>query len=224
MTRAGIILIASLTATQLTTLRFTSDADAAKTLKLSSDDVALLRQSGVLATVAPKRPIPQAFGDHPVPQSVAEDAEARSSLRREGLRELDIEIGETVGAFQAEGDGFWFGKSFYAAEGDSGTGAIGFLSGKGDYSFLTIPEIQRASVSALEVTDSTILAGLVHRGERGVRSLGLLEYDRKTRRAITHAVTAAVHTIRRLANGIFVGTTDGPYLVRRGEIIRLDWR
>ena len=45
-------------------------------------------------------------------------------------------------------------------------GAIGRLTGTGDYQFLRIPELRDWSVSAIFVAGDTVWAGLVHRGER----------------------------------------------------------
>jgi len=171
--------------------------------------VTLLRSRSVLAAFPARLVVPELFNTYPVPQTYKVNADAHADLRAQGLRELDIGLGEQVGALQAEGGGYWFGKAIYNAEGERGRGGVGFLSSSGAYSFLDIPVVRRWSVTALIVETDTIWASLVNNGERLDTSGGLLEYDRKTKRVTIHTVPAVIHTMVRLNRQIFLGTQDG---------------
>jgi hypothetical protein len=82
-----------------------------------------------------------------------------ADLKAQGVSERDIQIGETVGAFAFENGGYWFGKPFYAGEGEAGRGDIGFVSKDGHYRMLNIAELRTRSVSAIYVEPKVIWAG-----------------------------------------------------------------
>jgi hypothetical protein len=168
--------------------------------------------------------VPELFYTFPIPQSVASNAKARAELRAQGLSERDIGIGESVSAVAPGPNGYWFGKSVYNAEGESGQGGIGFLSNDGKYTMLDLPTLRTASVSALLVEGNTIWAGMFHRGERTRTSRGLLRYDRQSARARTFAVPGIIHVIVSLGNRLFIGTNEGPYMLTDDVVTRLVWK
>lgn len=212
-------------AQQIPSLTIAGDADAARLLQLSVSDIALLRSRGVLATEVPRPKVPEAFDTFPIPQSVPENAEARSELRARGSNERDIHIGESVGAWMAADNGFWFGKSFYSGEGERGHGGVGFLSKDGKYTMLEVPALRRWSVSGLLVEPDAIWAGMFRFGELANSSQGLLRYDRNTKRSRIFLVPGIIHTLLRLRNDLFIGTDQGPYvLLRDGKLTRLLWK
>lgn len=217
----AILLMA---AQQIPRVTITSDADALAKLQLSVDDVAMLRSRGVLAAVQPQLQLPEIFSRFPIPQSVPRNAEARAGLRAKGLNERDIEIGETVGAFAAEGTGYWFGKSFYNGEGERGSGGIGFVSDRGAYAMLAEPSLRQVSVSSLLVDRDAIWAGIVNHAERGDVARGLARYDRTSKRLQTFPVPNVIHSIVRLDSRVFMGTNDGPYLLKSEMLTRLVWK
>lgn len=220
-----IVVLMLAAAQQIPSLTLAGDADAARLLQLSVSDVALLRSRGVLATQVARPSVPEAFYTFPIPQSVRRNAEVRAELRARGINERDIDIGESVGALMAGDNGFWFGKSFYNAEGATGQGDIGFLSKDGKYTMLEVPALRRWSVSGLLVDPDAIWAGMVHRGELADSSQGLLRYDRNTKRSRTFPVPGIIHTLLRLDKNLFIGTDQGPYvLLRDDKLTRLLWK
>lgn len=223
MWRIVVILMVA-AAPQLPSITIVGDGDAVGLLQLSREDVALLRSRGVLATNVETPPVPELFYRFPIPQSVAANAKARAELRAQGLHERDIGIGDSVGAFAVGDSGYWFGKSVYNAEGESGRGGIGFLSKDGNYTMLDTPTLRTSSVSALLVESEAIWAGIFYRGEQGDTARGLLRYDRKTNRARTFAVPAIIHTILRVDKRLFIGTHQGPYMLKNDTLTRLVWK
>lgn len=223
MWRIVVVLMVA-TAQQIPGITIAGDADAVRLLQLSSNDVALLRSRGVLATTSARPQIPDLFYTFPIPQSMASNAKARADLRAQGVNERDIGIGELVSAFAAEGNGYWFGKSIYNAEGESGQGGIGFLSRDGAYTMLDVPSLRTSSVSALLVESDAIWAGMVHRGERARTALGLLRYDRRTKRTRTFALPSVIHGIVRIDKRLFMGTNQGPYMLKDDTLTRLVWK
>jgi hypothetical protein len=218
------LLAMVLVAGQSSSVSIQSDADAVRVLGISAADVRALRAAGVLKTTAAPRPVPPLFEQYPVPQALAVNAEARAKLKAQGAAEHDIEIGEMVGAFADESNGYWFGKTFYDAEGDSGRGDIGYLSRDGKYSMLNLPELRRWSVSALLVEPNAIWAGMIHRGEGPDLGHGILRFDRKTKRVTVYPLSAPIHTLARAGDRLFAGTDRGPFMLKDDVVTRLLWR
>lgn len=218
----AVLLAAAVQAIPVVTI--TSDADAARVLELTAAQVARLRAEGVTSVDPPPQPVPDRFYAFPLPQSQPDNAKARAALRAQGVDERRIGIGEAVGAFVAEGDDYWFGKSFYNAEGETGRGALGVLKKDGTYTLFELPELRQSSVSALAVDPDAVWAGLVHHGERADTGRGLLRYDRNTRRRARYAVPGVIHRIVRIDARVFLGTTEGPYMLGGGALTRLGWK
>lgn len=204
-------------------VQVSNDEEASRVIKVPVPGIARLRDLGLLGDTPPRLIVPELFSIYPVPQSMKVNVDGRADLKKQGVPEKDIGIGESVGAFQAEADGYWFGKSFYNAEGEVGQGAIGFLSRNGRYSLLEIPALRKWSVSALLVERDRILAGLVHRGESGESAGGLLIYNRKTRRAEVRDVPHVIHGIAESPTGILLGTREGLLVMRDGGLTRVVW-
>lgn len=219
-----LLLALLISAQQLPSLTVAGDADAARVLNLSQAEVASLRDHGVLSRQKTVGAVPEIFFQFPVPQSLSQNAKARADLKAQGATEREIDIGERAGAFVAEDGGYWFGKSFYDAEGDTGRGDIGFITKDGRYSMLGIPALRRWSVSALSVERDAIWAGMVHRGESGVSGSGVLRYDRATKRTTTYRTPGVIHSIARTSDRIFIGTSQGPYMLSDGTVTRLLWK
>lgn len=95
--------------------------------------------------------------------------------------EDDIFETEGIGPYQIVEDHFWFGKSFYDGEGRSGIGGFGYFDPEAKrYVLFSPPEIIPWSVSALFVDERNIWLGLMHQGEWGDSSAGLLKYHRNS--------------------------------------------
>jgi hypothetical protein len=222
MWRIAVVLL--LAAQPLPSITINGDADAARILQLSASDAARLRSSGVLATRKTAPPAPDVFFKYPVPQSVAANAKARAELRAQGVAEREIHLGDSVSVFAESDGGYWFGKAIKNYEGESGRGAIGFLTKDGRYTMLELPALQTSSVSAILAEPDAIWAGMYRQAERSQTARGLLRYDRQSQTARTFPVPYIIHTIVRAGTRVFVGTVGGPYMISGDTVTRLVWK
>lgn len=222
MWRTAVVLL--LAAQQLPSITINGDADAARILQLSANDVARLRSSGVLATRKTVPPLPEVFFKYPVPQSVAANAKARAEIRAQGVDEREIHLGDSVSAFAESDGGYWFGKAIKNYEGGSGRGAIGFLTKDGRYTMLELPALRTASVSAILAEPDAIWAGMYRQAERSQTAQGLLRCDRKSQTTRTLPVPDMIHTIVRVGTRVFIGTVAGPYIISDDTVTRLVWK
>ena len=222
MWRIAVVLL--LVAQQLPSITINGDADAARIFQLSASDAARLRSSGVLATRKTAPPVPDLFFKYPVPQSVAANAKARAEIRAQGIAEREIHLGDSVSVFAELGGGYWFGKAIKNYEGESGRGAIGFLTKDGSYTMLELPALRTASVSAILAEPDAIWAGMYRQAERSQTAQGLLRYDRTSQTTRTFPVPGIIHTIVRAGTRVFVGTVGGPYIISDHAVTRLVWK
>ena len=104
---------------------------------------------------------------------------AQLAAARHGLISDDIQ--DSIGPWQQDGQQIWFTKNFYDGEGSSGVGGFGYfdLNDKSLH-MLQPPEIADWSVSAIDVEPDAVWMALIHNGEYGGSSGGLLRYDRQT--------------------------------------------
>lgn len=150
----------------------------------------------------------------PLPQSSYEEfARARPARVADGYDKEGTTIDEEIGPFVSASDGVWFGKTFYDGEGTTGVGGIGVVTATG-YRLLRIPELFDWSVSALMIEPETIWIGRVLHPEGGDASGGLLEYDRRSAKAVVHDVPDVITSIARVEGALFVETTHGLYMLR----------
>ena len=89
---------------------------------------------------------------------------------------------------------------------------------------LDTPLVRQWSVSATLVEKDSVFAGLVDRGENGVRSGGLLRYHRASRRVTLYSVPDPIHSLARVGGGTFLGTTRGVYLLKDSAFTRIVYR
>lgn len=76
------------------------------------------------------------------------------------------------------------------------------------------------SVSALLVEDDSVWAGLVNYPEGAGRSGGLVRYDLSTHNVTRYYVPDLVLTMIRQDNALFIGTSNGLYILRDGHVTR----
>jgi hypothetical protein len=87
-----------------------------------------------------------------------------------------------IGPWQIDGNTLWFGTTFYAGEGGTGIGGLGFFDPlRRQFSIVSSPEISNYSVSAINVQPDSVWLALESRGEYGNTGEGVLRYDRTTR-------------------------------------------
>jgi hypothetical protein len=209
-------------------LEFTSDEDARRVLGVSAMGLATLRERGVIAggAATPEQPdldeLRERVRQHRPPTSTYRElARARPKMVAPPYDDPGFwMIEEEIGTVQAEGDGIWFGKTFYNGEGATGVGDIGYLDANNRLRMLHLREAADWSIDSMLVEKDTIWAGLTARPEGADYSGGLLEYSRRTRRATVHTIPDVIGTIVRADDGLFVRTSYGVYVLRQGRLTR----
>jgi hypothetical protein len=84
----------------------------------------------------------------------------------------------------------------------------------------SIPELADWSVSALYVEDDAVWAGLVNHPEGAGRSGGLVRYEPATGNVTRYNVPDIVVTMNRQNDRLFIGTSNGLYILRDGRFSR----
>jgi hypothetical protein len=194
-------------------------------VKLESDRAAFattaeaaraIAQAEALADADPMRDL-----QHEAPESTVEEL---NRWRGDEIREHRTggEIHEQVGPTQVVGGRVWFGKTFYDGEGSTGVGAIGYYDRLAKaFTLFRPPELVRWSVSAILVEENVVWAGLMRRPEGASFSGGLMRYDLSANRADVFPVEHVIRTIARGAGGLRLGSTEGVYTVRNGNLTHL---
>lgn len=119
-------------------------------------------------------------------------------------------LAENIGPFQVAEKRLWFGKTFYDAEGMAGMGGFGYFDTEaGKYALYSPPEVRRWSVSAILIERDAIWLALVHRGEYGDNSGGVLRWDRGSGKVTRFAMPAVTSVITRYRNKLYFATSDG---------------
>jgi hypothetical protein len=204
-------------------IEFESDDEAARTLGVSKQDLIQLRDSNAFSARDPndaprsERSLPSLFDQYPLPQSsYSEFAKSRPWRVQEGYDERSTTIEEYVGAYQVVGDRIWFGKQFYDGEGYSGVGGVGYLEATGRYTFLPIPDIVNWSTSAILTEGAVVWLARVAGGEGAAIPGDLVRYAITSRRMVRYRIPDVIHSIVRLGDTTFLGTTHGLYVIRNG--------
>lgn len=135
-------------------------------------------------------------------------------LRRNPSRR-PLEIENRIGPYEMEGSRLWFASTFYDGEGMSGLGAIGtFDAGTRKYEMRFFPEIVCWPGSALRLDGDDVWVGLARRPGGAVYGGRLLRYNRKTHSARTYPVKDVIYTIDRVGGALYLGTSQGLYVLR----------
>ena len=88
------------------------------------------------------------------------------------------------------------------------------------FTFFSIPELADWSVSAVLVEADAVWAGLVNYPEGADRSGGLIRYDLSSRSVTRYDVPDIVLTMIRHDNALFIGTSNGLYILRDSRFTR----
>ncbi len=124
-------------------------------------------------------------------------------------------LGTQIVSFQLEGRRIWFGLTFGETEGFTGVGGIGYFdTERRDYRLTYMREIADWSTSAILVEPGAIWLGLEGAAGPG----GLARYDRRTREVLRYRIPAHVNVIRRFGDRLYLGTSDGIYVVADGKV------
>ena len=157
----------------------------------------------------------------PLPQSTYDQfAQARPQRVRDGYSRAST-IDERVSAHQVVGDRIWFGKAFYDGEGTTGVGGLGYFDTRSkQFTIFSISELADWSISALFVESDAVWAGLVNYPEGAGHSGGLIRYDLSTRNVTRYNLPDIVLTMIRQNNALFIGTSNGLYVLRDDRFTR----
>jgi hypothetical protein len=89
------------------------------------------------------------------------------------------------------------------------------------YDMRYLPEIAPWSGSAILLDDGDLWIGLMRRPEGNDYGAGLLRYNTATGAPTKYAVADYIHTIDRLGDTIYCGTSHGLYTVRGNQVTQL---
>ena len=132
------------------------------------------------------------------------------------------EIEDDIGPFVLDRNKIWFASTFYDGEGVSGVGAIGsFDISTRKYDMRYLPEIAPWSGSAILLDGGDLWIGLMRRPEGADYGAGLLRYNITTGAVAKYAVADYIHTIDRLGDTLYCGTSHGLYTVRGNKVTQL---
>ena len=142
----------------------------------------LIRQDGAEGVLTIEEQSGNQIQPYPLPQSTYDEfAAARPQRVANGYVRNGTKIDERIGPWKLEGGQFWFGKTFYDGEGNTGVGGFGYFSAADrTYHLFAPPEVKGWSVSAIDVGPNAVWMALVENGEYGGSSGGLLRYDRRS--------------------------------------------
>jgi hypothetical protein len=158
-----------------------------------------------------------ATGEFQVTEDTAEVVEHKNG-RKFRLKQVVGE--EHIGPWQVESTKLWFGKTFYDGEGMTGKGGFGYFDAeKRGFQMFSPDAMKRASVSSILVEAVRIWFGLVHNGEYGPSSMGMIEYDRSTEKTRKIDVAGVIHGIARYGEKIVMATEFGA-VVWDGQKVR----
>lgn len=86
---------------------------------------------------------------------------------------------------------------------------------------LDTPLVRQWCVSAALVEQDSVFAGLIDHGENGPKSGGLLRYHRASRRVTLYSVPDPIHSLARVDDITFLGTSRGAYRLKDGAFTRI---
>ncbi len=156
--------------------------------------------------------------DHELPQSNPDQwaavrpqiVQGRARLEQSHIKIDQSQIKEEIGPHQATEGRLWLGKTFYDAEGETGIGGFGYFDpDERKFTVFSPPEIYDWSVSALRVEPEAVWLALVHRGEYGDSSGGLLRWDRASHDVRRYELPWIAHAVTRYAGRLYLATDDG---------------
>jgi hypothetical protein len=158
---------------------------------------------------------------------LSEYLKLRPETVQTGWKPLQESIQEALGPHQLSRGKLWFGKTFYDAEGLSGAGGFGYFDpATRRYRIFSPPEIRRWSVSAILVEPENVWLGLMHRGEYGDTSGGVLHWDRVGAKARSFKIEAITTGLARYNGRLYLATTEGAAILTGARIRRffVDYR
>lgn len=136
-----------------------------------------------------------------------------------GYKAHNTHIGQGIGPFQLNGNKIWFGTVFYDGEGHTGVGGIGFFDlAENRLKVSYYKEIADWSASALYVEQDSIWLGLAGHPEGSSYPGGLIRYDRRSGSFRNYDVPGIIYFIKKRADALWMGTTDGISILRKGRI------
>ena len=127
---------------------------------------------------------------------------------------------EQIGPHQVQGGLFWFGKTFFAEEGWTGTGGFGYFDpATASYHLYAPPEISNWSVSAILVEPDCVWLALYLRGEYGNYPGGLLRWDRNTQAVRRWEMPWIATGMVRSGDAICLSLTNGIAVLRGDRLV-----
>jgi hypothetical protein len=133
-----------------------------------------------------------------------------------------LEIENDIGPVAMDGSTVWFANRFYDGEGTSGVGAVGHFDLRTHkFEMRYLPEIAAWSGSAIRPDGDDLWIGLMRQPEGAAFGGGLLRYNLKTGSVLRFEIPDYIYTIDRVGDAVYCGTSNGLYIVRRGEVTHM---
>jgi hypothetical protein len=133
-----------------------------------------------------------------------------------------LEIENNLGPFAIAGNKIWYANSFYDGEGTSGVGAIGeFDIATHSFHIAYLSQIVPWSGSAIFLDGSDLWIGLMRQPEGAAYGAGLLRYNVETRAVKEFPIKDYIHTLDRIGDTLYCGTSHGLYTIRNEKVTQL---
>ena len=141
----------------------------------------------------------------------------RSSGRRYSVPGKDC---GAIGPWHVEGGRFWFGRTFYAGEGYSGTGGFGYFDvATRRFETFSSREFTTPAASAIHVQPDAVWVALVTHGEYGHYGEGVIRYDRQLRTYQRFDIGAEVgNKFIELGERLLLTTDHNLLIFHNGEV------
>ena len=158
---------------------------------------------------------------YPLPRPTYETFAQSRRLRVSDGYKSSVEFDDHIGPHALEGSNLWFGKSFYDGEGITGIGGFGYFdTAEKKYHLYAPPEIAEYSVSAIHVDADAIWMALIHNGEYGGSSGGLLRFDRKSSAIRKFELPDIGLQFLRTGEKILLATNSGIAVIFQEQVTR----
>ncbi|HLG57879.1 MAG TPA: hypothetical protein VI485_21215 [Vicinamibacterales bacterium] len=140
--------------------------------------------------------------------------------RRQQRHSLPPSGCDRIGPWALDGDRLWFGKTFYAGEGGTGTGGFGYFDANTrQYQIFSPREITPSSASAIFVQPDAVWVALLTRQEYGDHGQGLLRYDRRSQTTTRFDIAGSIgRRFIQCGDRIALTLDDGIIVIRDGHV------
>jgi hypothetical protein len=148
----------------------------------------------------------------------------RSIVERRGQRQqrhhMPPSMCDRIGPWAIDGNRFWFGKTFYSGEGNTGTGGFGYFDADTRRFTLLAPHaVTRSAASAILIQPDAIWLALAYYGEYNNTGRGVVRYDRRAQTTSRFDIGGSVGLLfTSFADRVVLAVEDGIIIFRGNEM------